>query len=271
MVQNTVKHSKTVVAKAGCVLQGGRQRKPSDGFSWDWSLEDHTLLKAFTQARISPLFFFTLSKSFHIYSIFLPLRSYRRLSLGSYRITFVTSPLLLLSSLLSICLTMHQIFMSHSKQWRENNRESDAAPTTLLASLVRKGNWQNPHRLLCNPERQEKLEDDVKRMLFPRTLVWPSNRKRLSDTTFNHILFFSHVLYTQLKVIIGRSFSHLISTKTTSTAHRGLSFKHESCSAESEWLLYFTMTIHKGLNWRTWGGYICMLKRHRSSDLLLLT
>lgn len=99
-----------------------------------------------------------------------------------------------------------------------------------------------------NPERQEKLADDVKRMLFPRTLVWPSNRKPLSDTTFNHILFRSHVLYIQLKVIISGSFSHLISTKTKSTAHRGLPFKHKSCSAESEWLLYFTMTIQKGLN-----------------------
>lgn len=46
-----------------------------------------------------------------------------------------------------------------------------------------KENWQTPHRLFCNPERQEKLEDNVKRMPIPRTLVWPSNGKLLSDTT----------------------------------------------------------------------------------------
>lgn len=133
----------------------------------------------------------------------------------------------------------------------EENRQKDAAPTTLLASQVCK----NPHRLFWKPERQEKLEDYRKRMLFPRRLVWPSNREPLSDTTFNHILVFSHVQYTQLKVIIGSS--HLISMKTMSTAWRGFSFKHKSCLSW-KWMavLFSHKYVCKCLSWRTWRDYL---------------
>lgn len=223
MVQDAIKHWNTSVFKAGHVLQRDRWRKPSDGVSWDWNLEDHTYLKAFTQARVSPVFFSRLWRSFQIYSTFSSsLHSCRGVHPSSYCITFVAIPLLLLSSL-SICLTMHQI--SHAAKQGRRKQQTKRCCTYNTAGL---SGLQKTHTGYFETQKgRKKLEDYRKRMLFPRTLLVSSNRKSLSDTTFNHILVFSCVQCTQLKVIIGSH--HQISMKTMSTAWRGLSFKHKSC------------------------------------------
>lgn len=126
----------------------------------------------------------------------------------------------------------------------EENRQKDTAPTTLLASQVCK----KPTRVFWNPERQEKWEDYRQRLLFPRTLVWPSKREPLIPLL---IIFWFSVMYST------KGSSHLISMMTTSTAWRGFSFKHKSCLSW-KWmaLLFLPKYVCKGLSWRTWRDYL---------------
>lgn len=72
----------------------------------------------------------------------------------------------LLFSLLHICLTMHQIFMSYSKQWTENNRETSDASTTLLDSLICKDNWQRQTSL--QPRKARKIRGRCEKNATPK-------------------------------------------------------------------------------------------------------